>query len=390
MLEGEGIPAVEILPNDEALLGGEDAPEDVNAVSEQIDDVVGLIRASQHDPAQLSVFLNQQRPGTGASPIHAVAPALHWLFKPGTDPVPRSVVLDNPGDSDETRPYVAVIDSGLVHEAAEWAETPHVRYDEFDIEVNPGAASHGTFITGLIRQISPLNRVSMARVPFRDGGDFATSNETPPAGVALSDEMFVFEAVVRLINRHVADGTDVAALNMSLGTYTCDPEGEDLLVVLAAALEMWSQAFPESELFAAGGNEEHDQPFWPGALATVRAVAAANLASEQVVWANQVEKAYPGRPWIDDVAPGSNLVSLSGVNNQLVSWSGSSFATAVAAALFARPEEPTADRSLDWWLDYPLDYDNIPGLTYTQTADPLEPVIHVDETGTPATVTTSP
>jgi hypothetical protein len=393
LLNSSGITAEEIFADNELLLGGGETPADLATISTQIEPVLTLIKISNNDPAEVSVFLNQQDPTIGASPIHAVAPASHWLFKPGTDPVPiDNVELDPVDDADETMPYVGVIDTGFVQETASWAEAPNVRYDEFDIEPDPGLASHGTFITGLIRQISPHNPVSMARVPLRNPDLIATTNESPPSGVALSDELFVFEAVIRMINRHASDGTEVAALNLSLGTYTCDPDGDDLLVVLAEAMEMWEGAFPGSTIFAAGGNEEHIQPFWPGALNDVRAVAAANLNGEQVVWENKDEVVYPGRRWIDDVAPGSNLVSLAGAGNtQFVSWSGSSFATAVASALFARGEDPTADPTgLTWWLDAPVNYDNITGLTYTQSPDPLEPVIHVQSPGSAVTVPTTP
>ncbi len=394
LLNSSGIPASEIFADDESLLGGGDPPTDmtVGDISAQIEPVVALISISEDDPAQVSAYLNQQDSSIGASPIHAVAPATHWVFKPGTDPVPiDNLVLDPVDDADVTAPYVAVIDTGLVHEAASWAEFPNVLYEEYDIEPDPGAASHGTFITGLIRQISPLNPVSMARVPLRDLNSFATTNEDQPTGVALSDELFVFEAVIRMINRHV-NNTDVVALNMSLGTYTCDPEGDDLLVVLAAALRMWDAAFPGSTTFAAGGNEEHNQPFWPGALDNVRAVAAAGLNGQQVVWdAQQHESDYPGRPWINDVAPGSNLVSLAGAGNtQFVSWSGSSFATAVASALFARGEDPFVEDKLNWWLDSPVNFENVSGLTYTETPDPLAPVIHVESPGVAGTVPTTP
>ena len=72
------------------------------------------------------------------------------------------------------------------------------------------------------------------------------------------------------------------------------------------------------------------------------------------------------------MAAGSHLIGLAGegatANSTLVSWSGSSFATAVAVSLWARNESPvqvpTNGKDVSWWLDQPVDYAGVPGLVY--------------------------
>jgi hypothetical protein len=343
----------------------DDPPEDIEEISANIDEALGLVSTTL-DPLRASIYLREQDPSIVASPIHAVGLAGHWTFKPGTDPVAMEGEL--PGVEDGNGPYVAVIDSGFVPGGPPWADGGNVLYDPFDEDPDPGLASHGTYITGLIRQLSPGNRVSMARAPFVSQSRFIPRGEDP-LQVSLSSELHVFQALERLITRH-AESQDVEALNMSLGTYTCNPTEDALLVTLVAALERWDTMIG-AQSFAAGGNEVYPAPFWPGALDSVRAVGAANQSGlgQQVVWVNNDEELAPPRYWIDDVAPGSNLVGLAtpGPNTEgvVVAWSGSSFASGVAAALYARGDSPVRDSGIDWWPDANADYDAVSGLSYT-------------------------
>jgi hypothetical protein len=385
--------AIEILGEESAAqadaaqilsVGTEDLDDEtlelLTAVWNGIDDRLGLISVGPDlDPLQASEDLIAEDPELIASPIHAMAPANHWLFKPGTDPVAVSGELPNPGGGQGD--VIAVVDTGFAPGGPAWADQPYVEYETIDVEPPPFQASHGTFIAGLIRRVSPAHQVSVARA--RSYPDLV-SNEHDDPNVPLTTELHAFEAVDRLLQRHAQDG--VVGLNMSLGTYTCNPNSDALFVSLSTALQNWSTQFPGSQVFAAGGNEPATVPFWPGALPTVRAVGAANRAGNETVWGDDQSElpVTRSRNWIDDVAAGSELVSLAGfgatINNDLVSWSGSSFATAVAAALYARGDTPvqvpTNGRTVSWWLSQPVDYDSIPGLTY------------VSDNGSRVTVTT--
>ncbi|MGA7281471.1 MAG: S8/S53 family peptidase, partial [Acidimicrobiia bacterium] len=223
--------------------------------------------------------------------------------------------------------------------------------DEEAIGNKPTEASHGTFVTSLIRQLAPEISVSFARATTVPIAEIVGRNEDLPPGVSyVSTELHVAAALVRLAQRDLPDNATVPSLNLSLGTYTCDPGSDPLLLATNAGLDIWAAAHPESLVFAAGGNELNQTPFWPGALTSVDAVAAVDTNGDQVVWAEDAATGavipHPGggRPWINDTAPGCDLLGLRGGTDQngatVVAWSGSSFATAVASALHAR--EPLA------------------------------------------------
>jgi hypothetical protein len=58
----------------------------------------------------------------------------------------------------------------------------------------------------------------------------------------------------------------------------------------------------------------------------------------------------PRRAWITDAAPGVDLIGPSGVASKpWVKWSGSSFASAVAAACFASLRPMQVQDDLVWW-----------------------------------------
>jgi hypothetical protein len=161
---------------------------------------------------------------------------------------------------------------------------------------------------------------------------------------------------------------EVVALNLSLGG-AASGAGDPLMVMLELAIDLWRSSFPRVPVFAAGGNRQNMSPIFPGAFGHVRAVAASVDGGVQVVWdessagTSNPPIPYPGRPWINEVAPGSELVSPSGVApNDWVKWSGSSFATAVATGSYASRRPNEALGGLLWWPDRQTKASDIPGL----------------------------
>jgi subtilisin family serine protease len=130
---------------------------------------------------------------------------------------------------------------------------------------------------------------------------------------------------------------------------------------------MWTkqQPLPEctcglhrgTEIFAAGGNTTSTSPIFPAAYRFVRGVGATtcdkekDLYGKQIVWVDGDPVGALERCWISDVAPGADLVGLSGNGDQLVRWSGSSFASAVAAASYAGDStNRRVEQLVTWWM----------------------------------------
>ena len=303
-----------------------------------------------------------------AAPIHAMGQAGHWKYGPGTTPVelPGSHLVDvAPASKDE---WVGVVDSGVVATGPNWLYD-NLKFDSpFDVEtlVHDEEASHGTFVSGLIRQLAPEFKVSTTKarsVPL----DYFVAEDKPAGSVSLPDviadptldpvlssvqhlttELHVAEAIGRLIDR---GHKSMPALNLSLGAYECEPTEDIVFLTLIKALDLWFAAYGEAPIYAAAGNELDPRPFWPAALSQVdgriHGVAAANLDGDEVVWdqAGDADTSL-SRNWVTDFAPGTDLVS-TGRSATEYAWSGSSFASAAATAMFVRGDtasEPVAGK----------------------------------------------
>ncbi|MCZ6506383.1 MAG: S8/S53 family peptidase [Actinobacteria bacterium] len=253
----------------------------------------------------------------------------------------------------------------------------------------PTVASHGTFVTSIIRQLAPEFFVSVAKARPLEKQILSPASTEPGLVVPddVTDELHVDEALVRLMLRHstVTATTDegdvelafsddggiqpspfgadnelvalsfaandsIAVLNLSLGTYACPLEGDGSQIPTTdALLTFWAGVF-DSPIIAAGGNELINAFFYPGALENVKAVGATDNQGDQIVWEDDdsqppktVAHSGDSRTWINAKALGCDLVGVSGAEQELVAWSGSSFATAVVSALTATGPAPTKD-----------------------------------------------
>lgn len=349
----------------EALLEIVDSELD-EEVLEQILEVVGVV-GSVEDPKTASAHLIEN--GIRASPIHALGTQNHLSAMPGTEPEPARV--ETPPEIAPSSPnrIIGVIDTGVGEKLPEWLESGvHPASDRE--RVKSPSASHGTFVAGIIRRIAPEHTILVLkarRIPIKKFViDFERDH---PEGDDPTTELHVYEAIFRMVRILRKQGCDVAALNLSLGG-AASGEGDPLMVMLELAIDLWRNSFPrEVPVFAAGGNRESMSPIFPGAFGHVRAVAAATDGGSQVVWDENSTATpnppipYSGRPWINEVAPGSELVSPSGVGpNEWVKWSGSSFATAVATGSYASRRPNEALGGLLWWPDRKTQASDIPGL----------------------------
>ena len=183
-------------------------------------------------------------------------------------------------------------------------------------------AGHGTFISGLIRQVAPAAGIYVSKVLNSHG---------------IGDDLGVATAIAALPG-------DVSIINLSLGGYT-DHDGPPLALTLALHDQ-------HRAVVAAAGNAASDRPFWPAAFPQVLGVGAIEQHSGK--W-DRASYSNHGK-WVKAVARGTNLQSTFTHAKTLVaqsdvldpahdpsitfddwaSWDGTSFATPVAAAMIAR------------------------------------------------------
>lgn len=265
------------------------------------------------------------------------------------------------GEINGHRPLVVVIDTGLDAAAIEGAgPREHQRNDTWvdRIELAGGdlthldpldvvepmgeldlGAGHGTFVAGMIAQVSHAAEISMIRAFDSDG--FA-SDEAIAKAIRKAGPMF-------------PDGRGV--LNLSFGIDTKD-DAEPAVIQSALA------SLPEDVVVvAAAGNVATGTPFWPAASPRVLAVGA--LSDENgtpAKWSN-----HGG--WVDFSARGEGISGpfVTGTEpqgtgqdddprdldpetfdgpNAFASWAGTSFATAQVSGRVAEllADEPTLSR----------------------------------------------
>jgi hypothetical protein len=311
--------------------------------------------------------------GIDASPVHGLGFMGHSNYK-GDDFTAQDGLVHPQVDDSSWDQVIAVVDSGLApaEDLPMWmSDQAGVLCDRpQDTEVlafkNP--VSHGTFVVSVIRRLAPDFVVSIASA--RPDPGYLVTDEDPhlPFEALPTDELNVYGALVRLVNRH-QDGPGVVALNLALGAHDCSGGGL-FLMTMKIALEHWIANFPEAAIFAAGGNSTCAEPVYPAAFwadpdnpLPIRAVGAAEDGGRQVVWVKGNPVPDPGRDWITDLAPGQHIQGLSGQSlDHVIQWSGSSFACAIATAGLAKQSPSTVDGNVTWWPDPNMDYSSIPDL----------------------------
>jgi hypothetical protein len=353
------------------LMPDEARRKDGDRILTQILATISVLRVSgETDPLDLAIAVRQQERDLEASPVHVIGLASHWRYSPGTPPadlatLPLPKRLAAPDAKART---VAVIDTGFITGTATRSAASStlrgVRALSIEDREKPGLAAslkgHGTFVASLIRQIDPTLRVVVGRLGAiprsvaldgHDGGDIRAP--------MLSDELHLFAAVIRMKQHVVSRGIDTVALNLSLGTPASTsgiPRSGDidgLAVGVRAAIDHWNrpagwrgkQAPP---VIAAAGNHdgetalEPEAPFVPGAYSDVYSVVALDGSGAPAPFS------FLG--WPADLtmlkAPGADIVGVRRVagtiagEDQVWSWGGTSFATALVSGQTATAVPP--------------------------------------------------
>jgi hypothetical protein len=349
---------------DEALgdILGEDSPSQ----DDRGEPALGVLRMGVN-PHRGSAYLAHLDRPIEASPIHGVGYEGHGGFMSGDGHGGPVDDLKGPKKCDVSG-LIAVIDSGIVDKGLrpDWMGEEFVENEDVDLEtVAKGEASHGTFVSSVIRKLAPQYGIAFAaarpdldrHLKSRHGKD---DTFDPP-----THELEVLGAISRLVRRYRDRPSDIVALNLSLGATRCGAN-HGFLLTLRTALDVWRRFFGyNAPIFAAGGNSPSLEPVYPGAFPWIRSVAAADDRGDQVVWSDGAQESARHRPWITDVAPGVEIHGLSGVSDtQTVWWSGSSFATAIATTQSVNGESFVVDGATTYWRDRPLDFGQVAGLEH--------------------------
>jgi hypothetical protein len=273
--------------------------------------------------------------------------------------LPKSLPLRTTQPGDGKGVTIAVLDTGLFQHP--WLAPPVVTSaanaaDTWDLDgdgFGDAEAGHGTFVSGLIRQVAPAAHILDGKVLDSHG---------------VGDDLAVAQAIEQL-------PAAVRIVNLSLGGYT-----EDDSAPLAIAGALRTIRARGGAIVAAAGNAGDRRPFWPAAFKQVVGVGAVDFAG---TWTRPEWSNYGY--WVDAVARGANVAStykLKGITkfvagpgaavtrrtfNGWARWDGTSFSTPVVAAylarLITRHHLATAQQAVDLLLttappapqpDYPL------------------------------------
>lgn len=216
---------------------------------------------------------------------------------PGDEPVPAPAG-EPPNPSADGTPYdqdtavgVLVVDTGLMHDHRCYPPLAHTEGDAQVAETDEEGVlrqyvGHGTFIAGLVAAVAP-NTDTTVRGTLND------------AGAVLESEFGarLFEAVDR-------DGwPDV--ISLSAGTSNGRTDG--LLGVDAFMRELREQ---HTLLVAAAGNNGSATPFWPAAYAALPGYQDAVLSVGALRGDGERGACFSNHgPWVAAYAPGERLVS---------------------------------------------------------------------------------
>lgn len=318
------------------------------------------------NPHRAAAFLVNRKDPIPASPIHGLGYESHGKYMSGEGPRRVGGELRAPAKT-KVKGWIAVVDSGLVEKESrpDWMRDPFVQDHSQGPEIVRGDdASHGTFVTSLIRMAAPEYGVAFAAAPPDLVGKLTT--ETPgEVADPPTTELDVFGAISKLVAAMGSEPSAVKALNLSLGAVQCGTS-DSFLLTLRSAIDLWRNHFGQGvPIFAAGGNSDDPYPVYPAALDCVRGVGAAiDGEDNQQVWDDNGDPAVARtRAWIDDVAPGLGLRGAGGLTNEdVVEWSGSSFASAVATALQVSGSSFVINNGVVYWQDRPVDYSAVAGL----------------------------
>lgn len=277
-------------------------------------------------------------PGLDVGPVHLTGFLGHWGAFTGTDPQ----ICDRNGEpaAPEGEPInVGVIDTGFLPDngiaeagPGDWS----IQNTDHSVDNGVCPVSHGEFVGSVVKAVNPAARVY-------------TANAFPLSGRCWeSDEFQVAWAAARLAALAPAiEGIEVFNFSVGAEPHTALSTGTTYApVILPIVIDLLfeSGVAGGDQVYAAAGNAPGLTSLQPADLDGVIAVAAADEDGEPVVWVRNELGDVEGvvnepPPWTQLLAPGCNIVAvgtdLTANANEVVVWSGSSFAAPIAAVTLA-------------------------------------------------------
>ncbi|MEN8113324.1 MAG: S8/S53 family peptidase [Actinomycetota bacterium] len=311
------------------------------------------------DPVEASRLLLAD--GIPASPHHLVMPADRWKFGPAFAPEEGAAGPDNyVQDAFDTDVHgaIAIVDTGSEPSPpGDWGSvwdpyltSPVPVFTEPEpVGIAAEFVGHGVFAAGIVRRLLPGSDISIRsamRVPSEDAGP-------------VFSEFSVIGSIASAIGSELAEA-EGGVVNLSLGTYTCEPD--QIPLGLAAYLGQVAASEADVVFVAAAGNDgidDPESPFWPAgfsdpdlitsrvdpwlqslpddhALKTgILALLDAQTIAPIVVGVGALDESWSNSVGATLWAPGTDIVSTYPGGDGFATWSGTSFAAPFVSALVA-------------------------------------------------------
>jgi hypothetical protein len=295
----------------------------VRRLGHKLDQVVpfgDVVRLTlRQDVRRHCVELAADLPGVAPHHVQLGCPVLFGL------PVEVEPVAAPPVEVWHPPVTVALLDTGLDPHPwfagrpwlSDWGLSPEM-LDPECVADRDRQAGHGTFVAGVVLRHAP-------GVTIRHHRSLSS--------LGLTDDVTVATALRQVFGKAAERGERIDVVVLTAGCHTADDRCPP---VLAAEIER----HPDTVFVAAAGNGGTTRPYWPAALPSVVAVAAADADGEPAPFGNR-------GAWVDALAPGVDVVSshvrlLAGEEGVApgtttrqygcARWSGTSFAAARVAA----------------------------------------------------------
>lgn len=304
-----------------------------NGTAQEVLEAIAQVRAKTADrpqgPVRIApnhVLVGEQQPPVAFTGEPRIQGGNATCARP--QPRPKMLPQRTTQPADGQGVTIAVLDTGLFRHP--WLAPPQVSgigdaADTWDLDhdgFGDAEAGHGTFVSGLIRQVAPAAQLVDVKVLNSHG---------------VGDDFIVAQAMEQL-------PAGVSIVNLSLGGYTDDDSAP--LAVAGALKTLRSRG---AAVVAAAGNSGLRRPFWPAAFKQVVGVGTADFHG---TWTRPQWSNYGY--WVDAVTRGSNVASTYAIDattkfvagpgatvtqltfNGWARWDGTSFSTPVVAAYLAR------------------------------------------------------